>query len=105
MASQSTTANAHPVPKEKLVGVGWYVDPGFGKTFLLDQHKNLKRGYYWEYFEGSEMIAQIIPGGLDAFQDMDDEQKSKWRKRAIDTISQKCVDSGNAGIVAGHFMF
>jgi hypothetical protein len=87
------------------VVVGLYGVPGSGKTFLLNQHKNLNRGYCWEYFEGSEMIAQIVPGGLDAFQDMDDEQKPNWRKRAIDTVSQRCVDSGNPGLVTGHFMF
>lgn len=35
---------------------------------------------------------------------MNDERKTHWRKLTIDQISQKCLDSGNAGIVAAYFM-
>ena len=51
------------------------------------------------------MIASLVPGGLTAFQKLDEEQKSHWREVAIDTIGKNCLASGKTAVVAGHFMF
>ena len=51
------------------------------------------------------MIANLVPGGLAAFQKLDDEKKSHWRGVAIDTIGKNCRFSGKTAVVAGHFMF
>ncbi len=51
------------------------------------------------------MIASLVPGGLAAFQKLDEEHKSHWREVAIDTIGKNCLASGKTAVVAGHFMF
>lgn len=51
------------------------------------------------------MIADIVPGGLDAFQNMKEEEQLDWRQRAIHEIGRQCRASRKAAVVAGHFMF
>ncbi|EEP75454.1 conserved hypothetical protein [Uncinocarpus reesii 1704] len=51
------------------------------------------------------MIASLVPGGLEAFQKLDEQGKIIWRQRAIDTIRKHCSESGRTAVVAGHFMF
>jgi hypothetical protein len=57
------------------------------------------------FYEGSKMIATVFPGGLDAFQKLEEREKVHWRQLAIDTIGKKCANSGQVAVVAGHFMF
>jgi uracil phosphoribosyltransferase/phosphoserine phosphatase len=85
--------------------VGIYGIPGSGKTFLLNQLKQKLGEQAYEFYEGSNMINSLVPGGLAAFQLLDDNQKSYWRQVAIDTIGKDCSDKGRIGVVAGHFMF
>ena len=88
--------------KQKPVVVGLYGIPGSGKTFLLNQLKQ-ELGYNdFVFFEGSERIADLVPGGLEAFQKMEEEEKIQWRQRAIDSIGKICADSGKVGVVTGH---
>ena len=51
------------------------------------------------------MIDSLVPGGLAAFQKLDDNNKLNWRRRAIDKIRKDCSCKGKTGVVAGHFMF
>ena len=51
------------------------------------------------------MIDSLVPGGLAAFQKLDEDHKSHWREVAIDTIGKSCLASGKTAVVAGHFMF
>jgi len=85
--------------------VGIYGIPGCGKTFLLNQLKRELGEDHYEFYEGSQMIASLVPGGLTAFQKLDDEHKLHWREVAIDTIGKNCRSSGKTAVVAGHFMF
>ncbi|KAF4945119.1 hypothetical protein FSARC_14512 [Fusarium sarcochroum] len=48
------------------------------------------------FFEGSEVIASLVPGGLDAFRQLDEAQKADWRGQAIETIRNKSASSGKA---------
>lgn len=59
----------------------------------------------FQYFEGSEIINSVTVGGLDAFKKLDEHQQNQIRKLAIDNIKSTCAQSGNIGIVCGHFMF
>ncbi|KAI1736867.1 uracil phosphoribosyltransferase-domain-containing protein [Xylaria scruposa] len=93
------TANNAPV----IVGI--YGIPGSGKTFLLHQLEQELGREHFEFYEGSRMIAHLVPGGLDHFREMAESDKLIWRDRAIDTIRQECRDSGRVGVVSGHFMF
>ncbi len=89
----------------KAVVVGLYGVPGSGKTFLLHQLKQELGEEYFAFYEGSHMIATVVPGGLDEFQKMEEREKISWRQLAIDTIGKKCADSGQVAVVGGHFMF
>ncbi|PQE09023.1 uracil phosphoribosyltransferase protein [Rutstroemia sp. NJR-2017a BBW] len=51
------------------------------------------------------MIASVVPGGLEAFQRLEEHDKVHWRQLAIDMIRSKSLESGRVAIVAGHFMF
>ena len=92
-------------PVHKPVVVGLYGVPGAGKTFLLKQLEQQLGQTHFAFYEGSNMIAAVVPGGLDVFQKMEEQEKRHWRQRAIDTIRKKCADSGQVAVVAGHFMF
>ena len=85
--------------------MGIYGIPGSGKTFLLNQLKQKLGEEAYEFYEGSNVIDSLVPGGLAAFQLLDDDRKSYWRQVAIDTIGKDCSDKGRIGVVAGHFMF
>ena len=89
----------------KPIVVGIYGIPGCGKTFLFDQLKLDLGENCYEFYEGSQMIASLVPGGLFEFQKLDEEHKSRWREAAIDTIRKNCLASGKTAVVAGHFMF
>ena len=91
--------------KKKSMVVGIYGVPGSGKTFLLDQLKQELGQDDFIYYEGSKMIADLIPGGLDAFQKFEEREKEHWRQVAIDKIGRTCAENGKVAVVAGHFMF
>jgi uracil phosphoribosyltransferase/phosphoserine phosphatase/adenylate kinase len=89
--------------KPKVIGI--YGIPGSGKTFLLNQLKQSLDREHFLFYEGSEVIAALVPGGLETFEKLDEKEKTHWRQLAIDTIGQRCANSGQIAIVTGHFMF
>ena len=103
--NQSIALESRSASNNKAVVVGLYGVPGSGKTFLLDQLKQELGQEYFAFYEGSKMIATVVPGGLDAFQKLEEQEKMHWRQLAIDTIGKKSADSGQVAVVAGHFMF
>jgi uracil phosphoribosyltransferase/adenylate kinase/phosphoserine phosphatase len=89
----------------KAAVIGLYGIPGSGKTALLNQLRQELGQTHFTFYEGSQMIATVVPGGLDAFQNMEEQEKARWRRRAIDSIGKNAADSGQVAVVAGHFMF
>ena len=85
--------------------IGLYGLPGCGKSFLLNELKKHLSHSEYAFFEGSDVISSIVPGGLSTFQELEEEQKQLWRGFAIDKIVSECQDSAKTAIVAGHFMF
>ncbi|PGG96047.1 hypothetical protein GX51_08008 [Blastomyces parvus] len=57
------------------------------------------------FYDGSQVIEDLVPGGLPAFHDMSEAEKSHWRDRAIRKIQLDCVNNDRAAVVAGHYMF
>ena len=86
------------------VVIGLYGLPGSGKTTLMHrlQH-DLPEGSFL-FYEGSEVIASLVQGGIDAFRDLAFSEQVALRQRAIEQIKQQCIDEGRTGIVTGHFM-
>ncbi|KAI1484638.1 uracil phosphoribosyltransferase-domain-containing protein [Biscogniauxia mediterranea] len=92
-------------PDGKPTVVGLYSIPGSGKTHLLQQLQKGPLAEQFRFYEGSEVIASLVTGGLDAFRRLDDQEKTRFRQLAICRIQQDCRDSGCAAVVTGHFMF
>jgi uracil phosphoribosyltransferase/phosphoserine phosphatase len=88
--------------KPKVVGL--YGVPGVGKTFLLQQLRKELGETRFTFLEGSEVIANLVTGGLEGFQRVPESEKNYWRDVAIKGIG-KCIRSGTAAVVTGHFMF
>ena len=102
---QSTALQFPSASDEKPVVVGLYGIPGSGKTFLLNQLEKELGQTHFAFYEGSKMIASVVPGGLEAFQTMEEQEKTHWRRRAIEGIGKNSSDSGQVAVVTGHFMF
>ncbi|KAF2010838.1 hypothetical protein BU24DRAFT_444083 [Aaosphaeria arxii CBS 175.79] len=96
--------NTRTPRNDQAVVVGIYGVPGCGKTYLLRQLKQLLQQESFTFHDGSEVIANIVPGGLDAFQKQNEQEQMHWRGVAIDRIKQECVESGRTAVVAGHLM-
>jgi adenylylsulfate kinase-like enzyme len=96
--SQFTAPKAQDKPKVKPVVVGLYGIPGSGKTFLLDRLKQKLGEEHFNFYEGSRMIATLLPGGLGAFQKLEEQEKVKLRQLAIDAIGKECADSGRVAV-------
>lgn len=93
-----------PAALLKPVVIGVYGVSGSGKTFLLDKLREDLGPEDFEFLEGSKVIDDLVPGGLDAFRDLEEAEKVQWRQRAIDNIQKDCADSGRTAVVAGHYM-
>lgn len=102
--SELTALESLSASNNKVV-VGLYGVPGSGKTFLLNQLKQEVGREYFAFYEGSEVIAAVVPGGLDAFQKLEEQKKEYWRQVAVEAIRKKSNDNGQVVVVAGHFMF
>ena len=59
----------------------------------------------FDFYEGSEVIASLVPGGLDAFHRLQESEKLPYRNKAIEMIAKQSSDKGKVTIVTGHFMF
>ena len=99
-----SVSDTHSIPKEKPVIIGIYGVPGCGKTFVLNQLKE-RLGSNFQCYDGSEVISSVVPGNLEAFQQMDEDNKKYWREYAIGTVARECDSYQRTAIVAGHFMF
>jgi len=94
-----------PTQSIKPIVIGFYGVPGSGKTFFVNSLKHDLGEDQFTFYEGSEAIGAAVPGGLDAFQELEEHEKTHWRQFAIEKIRQECVKSGRVGVVVGHFMF
>ncbi|KAI2709116.1 hypothetical protein CBS147332_6175 [Penicillium roqueforti] len=101
---------SHPSPRAqptsfKPVIIGLYGLPGSGKSFRLEELKTVLDNDKFAFYDGSNVIAPVTPGGLEAFQILTKEGKNNARERAIARVKQECSNTGKSAIVAGHFMF
>ncbi|KXH47643.1 uracil phosphoribosyltransferase [Colletotrichum nymphaeae SA-01] len=101
-ASNSNTTS--PVKKPTIVGL--YGLPGSGKSYVLCRLKtNFGFGNRFQYYEGSEVIGNLVDGGLEAFKRLDNDAKTRQRRQAIQRVADECTATGRIGIVTGHYSF
>ncbi|KUJ14013.1 uncharacterized protein LY89DRAFT_651081 [Mollisia scopiformis] len=99
----SQIPNIRADTKKKPIIIGLYGVPGSGKTFLLKQLKQAFLPNKFWFWEGSEVISNIVEGGLDAFKKLKDAEKVEWREKAITMIRYEC--NNRIGVITGHFTF
>lgn len=85
--------------------IGIYGLPGSGKSTLLRILQSKLSDAAFNFIEGSEKIASLLPDGLNEFHLLNEDHKAAVRKQAIDEIKVDAAHSGRAAIVAGHYMF
>ncbi|KAF3768732.1 hypothetical protein M406DRAFT_349858 [Cryphonectria parasitica EP155] len=87
--------------------IGIYGVPGAGKSFLLSRLETvLNNGSErFSFYEGTQVILQIVSGTLEAFQKLPEADKTLYRQQAIIKIRDSVAASGHPAIVTGHWMF
>lgn len=89
--NQPTNPGICSASHHKAVVVGLYGVPGSGKPYLLNQLEQRLGKTDSTFYEGSKMIATVVPGGLEAFHRMEEQEKAQWRRHAIDAIGKSCA--------------
>ncbi|KAJ5219514.1 hypothetical protein N7468_008718 [Penicillium chermesinum] len=100
MSTNPTSANC---PNSVIIGI--YGLPGSGKSFLLNILKLGLSHADFSFYDGSQVIAAGTPGGLEAFQNLNEDDQERARGQAIRKIKQESFQSGKSALVAGHAMF
>ncbi|KAL3304712.1 uracil phosphoribosyltransferase [Colletotrichum asianum] len=101
--SASPERHAPNAPNPTIVGLCGV--PACGKSFLLCQLKAYLGEQHYAFYEGSEVIDDIVLGGLHAFKRMHPDEQYYWRERAITFISRQCRETNRVGVVTGHYSF
>lgn len=99
-----STSPSGAITHNKPVVVGIYGVSGCGKTYLMNQLKVELGQELFEFYEGSEVIDSLVPGGLEAFKKLDENKKQQWRELAIDTVRNSCIASGKAAVVRAFYV-
>ncbi|KAI2637444.1 uracil phosphoribosyltransferase-domain-containing protein [Xylaria nigripes] len=105
LGTDTHTCSRQNSEKKAPIVVGIYGIPGSGKSYLLGQLAQELGEESFKFYEGSQVIDSIVPGGLNGFRALSRQEKFMWRRIAINTIKEECINSGKVGIVAGHLMF
>lgn len=92
------------VPSKRSV-VGIYGIPGSGKSFILNELRDRLPAKHFSFHEGAFVISQLIDGGLRAFGDLSEPTKTMYRKYAIGSIRDQCINFGSTAVVTGHALF
>lgn len=91
--------------RARPVVIGLYGLPGSGKTYLQNLLKASCPSAGFIFFEGSQVIDSLVPGGIAAFRRLEEQEKYHWREAAIHHILDDVERSGSAAIITGHCMF
>lgn len=85
--------------------IGLYGISGSGESFLMNHLKSHTLTDHLAFYEGSDMIASLVPGGLETFQALGEQRKAGWRGRAIEEIKKDALANKKIAVVTAHFMF
>jgi putative protein kinase ArgK-like GTPase of G3E family len=65
-----------PASDSQAMVIGIYGIPGSGKTFLIIQLKQRLEKEPFVFWDGSQVIASVVPGGLGVFHELEAEEKN-----------------------------
>lgn len=100
------TRNTQSQTLSKPTAIGVYGISGSGRFFILDILRQDLDPAHFIFFEGSEVIDLLIPGGLRQFRESHEEEQSKFRIKAINFIkNETLISGGETAVVTGHLMF
>ena len=105
MTAMALAQAIQPSAQEKPVVIGLYGVSSSRKTTLLNQLKRTLKDEDFMFYEGSQVIDEVTPGGLAQFKGWSRERQITSRKAAIDSIRTACIQNKKAAIVSGHFSF
>lgn len=112
-APPETSQESDGTSRRRPIIIGIYGVPGSGKTDLLSRmHRKCKPKApeippmpLFKFYDSSDVIARQVPGGLEAFKALGDEEKERTREAAIRAIRDDCMHTSSTGVVAGHYSF
>jgi len=57
------------------------------------------------FYEGLQVITDLVPGGLARFKAMITTDQTYWREKAITTIQETAIRTRKTAFVTGHYVF
>jgi predicted AAA+ superfamily ATPase len=82
--------------------IGLYGISGSGKSYFLKFLEMELDKDMFVFFEGSDVLAKLVPGGLNAFKKLVDDEKARYRTDAIQHVQLVCRVEKKIGLLAGH---
>jgi uracil phosphoribosyltransferase/phosphoserine phosphatase/adenylate kinase len=104
MSAISLVETADPI---KPTIIGLYGISGSGKSHILQQLRNdtsLEEKRF-VFYDGSELLDQATPGGLEGFKRLDQTTKKIYIETALDLVSRTCLARKETAVIAGHYIF
>ncbi|KAJ8610774.1 hypothetical protein MRB53_038325 [Persea americana] len=90
---------------EKPTVIGLYGLPGCGKSTMLRSTKDRFGTQSFDFLEGSDAIANVVPGGLEAFKALPATEKVDLRGQAILKVAKDALAKGCVAVLAGYCSF
>jgi len=91
----------------KPIIIGLYGISGCGKSYLLNQLKadSTLKDRRFAFYDGSELIDKVTPGGLDVFKQLKRAEKDRRIEAALSKVSKDCQDRQETAVITGHYFF
>lgn len=86
-----------PPQKPKIIGL--FSLSGAGTPFPLDQLKKEIGEGEFAFYDASQALEAVCPGGLIAYNALSSDQRQQYRDTTIDTFQQECAKKGVMGVV------
>jgi hypothetical protein len=87
-----------PPQKPKIIGL--FGLSGAGTPFPLDQLKKEIGEGDFAFYDASQALETVCPGGLIAYNALSSDQRHQYRDITINTFQQECANKGVMGVVA-----
>jgi hypothetical protein len=93
------------VPSSQPTIIGLSSISSSGKSHLLNNIKIDPALAPLAFYNDSDVLDRVTPGGLAAFRELAEDEKLPCREDALAHMSKECLNTQRTGVVAGHYMF